>query len=211
MRTTTLSRCALVTFLTLTAATAAAEDFVVVKVNGDPVFASEVRRASQQVIQQVIASGEQPDPATLGDAAVGRVVDAVLLAQEARRRGIEVSETEVAAAVAAAEQQAGGAEQLDERLAQDGLDRARLQAMAERSILLGRFAEMLVPAVRPADDEAHEDGEDDGDAVADDTVARRRAAVGAEMEKVLVTLRETAVIEPQGPPDAVPQAPAEQP
>jgi parvulin-like peptidyl-prolyl isomerase len=165
----------------------AAADSVLVSVNGDPVYVSEVQRASQQLMHQAIARGEEPDLVELADAAVERVIDSVLLAQEARRRGITATQGEVAAAIADAELHAGGPEQLDQRLSAEGIDRERLRMMAERSLILRRFVEELeAELVSGFSRNAAEDASDPD---------ASNESVEVVMDRLLVNLREQAIIE----------------
>ena len=138
----------------LTAAAApTALDQVVVTVNGDPVYAGEVKLASQQIGASMARSGQPIDGVKIGAAAMQEVVDARLMVQEAKRRGIKVVEADVSAAVAAAEKEAGGAEGLAKALAEQGFDRTRFENMARETSLTRQLLAQLTAGVTVSDEQ----------------------------------------------------------
>jgi parvulin-like peptidyl-prolyl isomerase len=128
-------------------------DQVVVTVNGDPVYAGEVKLAAQQIGASMARSGQPLDGAKIGAAAVQDVVDARLMVQEAKRRGLKVVEADVTAAVAAAETQAGGAEGLAKTLAEQGFDRTRFETMARETSLTRQLLAQLTAGVTVNDEQ----------------------------------------------------------
>lgn len=127
-------------------------DQVVVTVNGDPVYAGEVQMAAQRMAQGMAQSGQQVDPQQIGAAAMQQLVDGMLLVQEAKRRGLKVDPAIVAAGVKQAETTAGGAEQLDATLAQEGLNRARLNTLIEDSDLVNQLLRQLGEGIEVSDE-----------------------------------------------------------
>lgn len=127
-------------------------DQVVVTVNGDPVYAGEVQMAAQRMAQSLSQSGQQVDPQQIGASAMQQLVDGMLLVQEAKRRGLKVDPAIVAAGVKQAETTAGGAEQLDATLAQEGLNRARLNTLIEDSDLVNQLLRQLGEGIEIADE-----------------------------------------------------------
>ena len=126
---------------------------VVVTVNGDPVYAGEVQMAAQRMVQSMSQSGQQVDPQQIGSAAMGQMVDGTLLVQEAKRRGFKVDPEIVKSSVEQAETSAGGAEQLDATLEQQGLDRARLNTLIEDSDLVNQLLLQLGEGIDVSDDQ----------------------------------------------------------
>lgn len=127
-------------------------DQAVVTVNGDPVLAGEVQMAAQRMAQSMAQSGQQVDPQQIGAAAMQQMVDGVLLVQEAKRRGFKADPAVIKASVEQAETSAGGAEQLDVTLAQQGLDRARLKTLIEDSDLVNQLLMKLGEGIEVTDE-----------------------------------------------------------
>ncbi|MEN8163770.1 MAG: peptidylprolyl isomerase [Acidobacteriota bacterium] len=128
-------------------------DQVVVTVNGDPVYAGEVQMAAQRMAQSMAQSGQQVDPQQIGQAAMGQMVDGMLLVQEAKKRGFKADPDIIKASVEQAETSAGGPEELDVTLAQQGLDRARLHTLIEDSDLVNQLLQQLGEGVEVSDEE----------------------------------------------------------
>ncbi len=128
-------------------------DQVVVTVNGDPVYAGEVQMAAQQMAQTMAASGQQVDPQRIGAAAMQQMVDGMLLVQEARRREFTVDPAIVKTSVEKAEASAGGAEELDVTLEQQGMDRGRLKELIEDADLVNQLLKQLGTGVEVSDEQ----------------------------------------------------------
>ena len=126
---------------------------VVVTVNGDPVYAGEVQMAAQRMAQSMAQSGQQVDPQQIGAAAMQQMVDGMLLVQEAKQRGFKVDPAIIKSSVDQAETSAGGAEELDVTLAQQGLDRARLHTLIEDSDLVNQLLQQLGEGIEISDEE----------------------------------------------------------
>ncbi len=126
---------------------------VVVTVNGDPVYAGEVQMAAQRMAQSMAQAGQQVDPQQIGSAAMGQMVDGTLLVQEAKRRGLKADPEVVKSSVEQAETSAGGAEELDDTLKQQGMDRARLHKLIEESDLVNQLLMKLGEGIEIADEQ----------------------------------------------------------
>ncbi len=127
-------------------------DQAVVTVNGDEILAGEVQMAAQRMAQSMAQSGQQVDPQQIGAAAMQQMVDGVLLVQEAKRRGFKADPAVVKTSVEQAETSAGGAEQLDVTLAEQGLDRARLETLIEDSDLVNQLLMKLGEGIEVSDE-----------------------------------------------------------
>jgi peptidyl-prolyl cis-trans isomerase C len=117
---------------------------VVFTVNGDPIRAIDVQMAAQQIARSMAASGQPVDGEKIGVFALQQVADAILLIQEAKRRELTFDPAEVAAAVADAEKRAGGSEQLNVALKEQGLTRERFESMVADQLLANALVEQLV-------------------------------------------------------------------
>jgi len=93
---------------------------MVLKVNGEPVYAIEISMIMQTIQGQLTARGEEVDPRDLAQSATQRAIEQKLLVQEARRFGIEADELQVARAAQMAEQQAGSRANLEASLTSTG-------------------------------------------------------------------------------------------
>lgn len=93
---------------------------VVLRVNGDPVYAVEISMVMQTIQAQLTARGEEVDQRELARVATQRAIEQKLLVQEARRFGVEADELEVARAAQDAEQQSGGRAMLESKLRTTG-------------------------------------------------------------------------------------------
>jgi len=127
-------------------------DKAVVTVNGDEVLAGEVQMAAQRMAQSMAQSGQQVDPQQIGSAAMQQMVDGVLLVQEAKRRGFKADPAVIKTSVEQAETSAGGAEQLDVTLAEQGLNRARLNKLIEDSDLVNQLLMKLGEGIEISDE-----------------------------------------------------------
>lgn len=124
----------------------------VATVNGQPVFASEVSILLQSMMAQ---SGQQGQPSEeMIQAALKRIIETRLLAQEATRLGLEPDAARIAQRISAIETQAGGAERLDASLAAGGTSRERLEASIREMELVRALVNSKVrPGITISDDE----------------------------------------------------------
>ncbi|MCU0304914.1 MAG: peptidylprolyl isomerase [Thermoanaerobaculales bacterium] len=93
---------------------------VILRVNGDPIYAVEISMLMQTIQVQLDDRGQPVDPHELAKIATQRAVEQKLVIQEARRFGIRADELEVARAAQVAEQQAGGRALLEAKLRNTG-------------------------------------------------------------------------------------------
>jgi peptidyl-prolyl cis-trans isomerase C len=112
---------------------------VVVTVNDQPVYSWEVGLLVPQIRSDVAGRGIQAKPEEIARAAVKKVVEARLLAQEARRRGLKPDSQRVSAAMAEIEKQAGGRAGLETALARLGATYDQFQASASETDLVQVF------------------------------------------------------------------------
>jgi len=115
--------------MALTAAAQVQEDLnpIVLKVNGEPVYAADVSLVMQNMLGTLARQGiEPPEQEQLVEAASQRVVEQKLLAQEARRRGITPNAARVEQNLSEMEKQAGGREQLEDGLRKAGTSVAKI-------------------------------------------------------------------------------------
>ncbi len=94
---------------------------VVLKVNGEPVYAAEISMAMGNLASQAQRMGQKPDQDQLIQMATGRVVDSKLLAQEAKRQGLKPDEKRIQQSLSQIEQQAGGMDAFASTLASGGM------------------------------------------------------------------------------------------
>ncbi len=130
-------------------------DPVVLKVNGEPIHASEINLAMGSVQNDARQSGRQVDQQQAMQVAAQRVIDAKLLAQEAKRQGITPDTAKVDQSMAALEQQAGGADKLATMLAQGGFTVEGYKKMMTEMSLVNQFIETKVMSgITVSDEEA---------------------------------------------------------
>ncbi len=134
---------------------AGGNDPVVLKVNGEPVHASEIRLAASGVQNEARQRGQQVTQEQAFQMASQRVIDAKLLAQEARRQGMKPDTAKVDQNMAMLEQQAGGADRLASMLAQGGftVDGYR-KMMAEMSLVNQFIDKKVMSGITVSDEEA---------------------------------------------------------
>jgi peptidyl-prolyl cis-trans isomerase C len=113
---------------------------VVMTVNGDPIYAADISLVMQRLSAQMQRQGGEVDQQELVQAAQRQVVDMKLLAQEARERGLRVPEERVETIMAQVQQQAGGAEQLQQALEQGGMTLERFK----QTIIESELAQTMV-------------------------------------------------------------------
>jgi len=127
---------------------------VVLRVNGDPIYAVEISMVMQTLQAQLTDRGENVDPRELAKVATQRAIEQKLLVQEARRFGVEADELEVARAAVLAEQQAGGRPMLEAKLKATGSSYDQfLDVIRELEILRTFVDRQIKPNVIVTDEE----------------------------------------------------------
>lgn len=131
------------------------QDVVVLTVNGDPVYASDLTFLLQNLTAQIAQrGGEPPEREQVIQLAMHQAVSGKLLVQEARRQGIERSEANVDRMVSENERSVGGAAQLDSNLASAGLTREQLRRTLSDTDMVRRLvAGKLSPGQTVTDEE----------------------------------------------------------
>jgi peptidyl-prolyl cis-trans isomerase C len=131
---------------------------VVLTVNEEPVYAWEIGLLVPQIQQEMARQGMKPEQNTVIQAAMQRVVDSKLLAQEAKRQKMEPNDQRVKETMAQIEGQAGGREKLDQALGQMGMTYDLLAASVAESDLVQVFIETTIDplvAVSPEEVETY--------------------------------------------------------
>jgi peptidyl-prolyl cis-trans isomerase C len=130
---------------------------VVMKINGEPVFAAEISLVMNTMVRQLEQHGSEVEMDQVLQAATDRVIEQKLLAQEARRFGLSPDEERVAQTMAAADQRAGGREALTATLAAGGSSPDQLEDLF-REIELGRafINHQIRPTIQVSDDDVTE-------------------------------------------------------
>ncbi|RME36058.1 MAG: peptidylprolyl isomerase [Gammaproteobacteria bacterium] len=120
---------------------------VVMKVNDEPVYDSELQMELARLAMQVQQMGQDPGKIDLQQIATQQVVDTHLLAQEARKKGLEPDEAKVQALIEQAAAQAGGRDKLAASLAQSGMSLDRYAGILRTALLANAYVEQeLMPS-----------------------------------------------------------------
>jgi peptidyl-prolyl cis-trans isomerase C len=196
--------------------TQAAPNPVVLRVNGEPIYAFEISMVMQTIQAQLKQRGETVDQRELAQAATQTVVEQKLLVQEARRFGIKSDELEVARGAKLAEDQAGGRAMLESKLQATGSSYDQFVEVIRQIEIMQAFIDQQIepnvvvtdeeiaayyeanPTVFEADERVHAYhmifivGEDSDPAVLSATrskaeAARKRALTGDEEFTVVAT------------------------
>jgi len=131
------------------------ENKVVMTVNGDPVRMSDISAAAQGIAQAAARNGMQLSQEQIVEMASSQVVDALLLAQMAKKEGLEVDGTEVATTLQDIVKRAGGREALDKTLAKTGMNFDLLKEGLQMTMLARTYVdEKIRPGVSVSDEEA---------------------------------------------------------
>jgi peptidyl-prolyl cis-trans isomerase C len=126
----------------------------VLKVNGDTIYAAEISMVMQNIVAQLGGPDKVEDQQQVVQMATQRVVEQKLLAQEARRFGIQADELRIAQMTQAIEQQAGGREALEASLKTRGTSMEKLTEMFTEMDLARSFIEKQIsPTITVSDDE----------------------------------------------------------
>jgi len=119
---------------------------VLMKVNGEPIYAAEVSMLLQQMGPAMgVQPGSAPNEEMINQAAQ-QLVQQKLLAQEARRQDIEPNAPRIDAFMDQMAQQAGGREALDASLKQGGLSVDSMRGMIEEMDLARQLVGEKIPA-----------------------------------------------------------------
>jgi peptidyl-prolyl cis-trans isomerase C len=126
----------------------------VLEVNGEKIYAAQISMVMSNIQAQLSGQGEQPDNQQLVSMATQRVVEQKLLAQEARREGIQADELRVAEMMKQLEQQSGGRAGLESTLATRGSNIEQIEELVrEMDLSRSYIAAKIIPTVSVADEE----------------------------------------------------------
>jgi peptidyl-prolyl cis-trans isomerase C len=127
----------------------------VLEVNGDTIFAADISMVMRNISGQLQAQNlEVPENQELVQMATQRVVEQKLIAQEARRRGIQVNDLRVAEMTKTVEEQAGGRDALQQSLQAMGSSRERLvQMIREMDLARTLIEQQITPTISVSDDD----------------------------------------------------------
>jgi parvulin-like peptidyl-prolyl isomerase len=129
-------------------------DRVIVTVNGEAIRATDISAAARSLAASARQSEMKISREEIFSIATGQVIDATLLAQEARRLGIELDDTQVAAALAEAERGAGGREGLETSLSEAGMSYEQLRNALEKTMLARAYVDTVIrPEVSISDED----------------------------------------------------------
>jgi parvulin-like peptidyl-prolyl isomerase len=117
---------------------------VVLKVNGEPIYAVEISMVMQTIQNQLQDRGENVDQREIAKVATSRAIEQKLLVQEARRFGIEPDELRVARAAQVAEEQAGGRVMLEAKLKNTGSSYEQFLGVIREIEIMKAFIETQV-------------------------------------------------------------------
>ena len=131
------------------------ENPVVMTVNDEAIYASDISLFVQNLVNQFVTRGQEVPPMEqLVEVAAGRVVEQVLLSQEATRFNVKANEARVARALQAVEEAAGGRDKLEASLARAGTDLDRLVWMLRQTDQAKVFIETRIqPSIEVSDEE----------------------------------------------------------
>jgi peptidyl-prolyl cis-trans isomerase C len=133
------------------------DNVTIVTVNGDSIRSPEVRLMMQNLASQLGQRNQQIDQQQLFQAATQQAIDTKLLAQEARRREIELDTAAVDGIMAQLEQQTGGRASLDEFLGTVGVSYDDFKGTVAESVLVQSLVERDIrPGVEVTDQEVAE-------------------------------------------------------
>ncbi|MGH9380678.1 MAG: peptidylprolyl isomerase [Thermoanaerobaculia bacterium] len=130
---------------------------IVAKVNGEEIPREDLIGSAEGLLLRLQATGQAPPPrnADFYRNVLDQLISTVLLYQESQAQGTTVSAEEVTQQVQAIEQQTGGGEQLDQRLAEQQMTREELRQGLKEDLAVNRFIEEKVaPAVTVSEQEA---------------------------------------------------------
>jgi peptidyl-prolyl cis-trans isomerase C len=117
---------------------------IVMTVNDQPVYSWEMALLVPEIQIEMLNRGAKPTREEIFRVATQKMVDARLLAQEARRRDLAPEKASVDEALARIEEQAGGPEGLDAALTKLGATLEQLRANAVETELVRLFVETQI-------------------------------------------------------------------
>lgn len=128
---------------------------VLLNVNGEPLYAGAVNLVMASLRADVArGTTNKMAPEELAKQAMERAVDSMLLAQEARRRGVKPDTAKVDAQIQQLEKQVGGKEKFEGMLSQSGTtpDIYR-EAMIQMDLINGMIKKDIEPNIKVTDEE----------------------------------------------------------
>ncbi len=126
---------------------------VVMTVNGEEIRAADISMVMLNIRGAVERAGKTVESKELLEVASQRVIEQKLLAQEARRFGLQADSGTVTRLLTAAENQAGGADRLAANLAATGSSLAELRSMLVEVALAQQFIKTRIePTVKVSED-----------------------------------------------------------
>ena len=127
---------------------------VVMKVNGDPIYASDIQFTAHALEMQAQRGGHQMSQDQITQFATEQVVGQKLLVQEARREKVQVDEKQLEQKLQQIEKRVGGHDQFVALLQQSGTTLKRYQQTAHDQELISEFKQSrIMPKVSVTDAE----------------------------------------------------------
>jgi peptidyl-prolyl cis-trans isomerase C len=169
---------------------------VVLTVNGEPLPAGELQLTAQSMAKQMAAEDIEPEPEQLFEAAVRQAIDHMLLAQEARRQGIEPTPKFIDTLLQHYIDEAGGREALERDLASRGSSLESLRAHLEESAAVNLLFERIIkPGTEVSDEDikAYYDANQDNLSAPEQVHARHilfKVEAGASREAIETARRQ---------------------
>lgn len=129
---------------------------VLLTVNGEPVRMSDISTAAQGVASAAARNGMQITQEQILELATAQVVDAILLAQQAKKEQVTVDRVEVGTALQDIVKRAGSRENLDAQLANTGMTFDLLREGIETTMLARAYVDQKIrPGISVSDEEAN--------------------------------------------------------
>lgn len=130
------------------------ENPIVLRVNGDPIYAIEISMVMQTIQSQLADRGDEVDQRELAQVATQRAIEQKVLVQEAKRFGIEADELQVARAAQIAEEQSGGRTVFEAKLKATGSSYEQfLGVIREIEIMKAFVSKHIEPNITVTDEE----------------------------------------------------------
>jgi len=127
---------------------------VLLKVNGEPVYVGAVNLVMASLRADAARGASQLKPEQLGQQAMERAVDSLLLAQEAKRRGVKPDLARVDKQIQDLEKQVGGKEKFESMLAQSSTTpEIYRNAMIQMDLINGMIKKDIEPTIKVSDAE----------------------------------------------------------
>jgi len=126
----------------------------VLDVNGEKIHAGEITITMRNIAAQMGGQTDAENQEALAQMAMQRMVEQKLLAQEARRTGIEASQERLAEMIRGVEQQAGGREALASDLASFGMNLDEMTVyFREMELTRSLIEHQISPTIQVSDEE----------------------------------------------------------